>query len=106
MKESQIQTKILDVLSPYCAWLYVTTTGRFQGRGKHWFTIGFPGLSDIVGQLKDGRMLCVEVKKVGEKPTEEQYEHLRLVALYDGFGFWCDSPEQAEKYIKLSLQMQ
>jgi len=51
-------------------------------------------------------MLCVEVKKAGEKPSEEQYEHLRLVALYGGFGFWCDSPEQAEKYIKLSLQMQ
>jgi hypothetical protein len=48
---------------------------------------GFKGLSDIIGQLKDGRLLAVEVKRPGGMPTAAQVEFLGLVDRSGGIAF-------------------
>lgn len=101
MKESDIQSAIMDLLlrHPSVAWAHVTTSGKIKGRGGHWMTVGFPGLSDILGQLRDGRLLAIEVKKPGEKPTNDQLEFIRTVNDNNGVAFWTDSPDDVAEFL-------
>lgn len=96
VKESDIQSAAMDLLlrHPKVAWAFVTTSGTLKGRNGHWMKLGFPGISDIIGQLRDGRLLAIEVKKPGEKPTQLQVEFLQLVEGNKGVSGWVNSPEE------------
>ena len=100
MKESEIQTKIMNMLKkhPHVVFATVTTTGRVKYKG-YWITLGFIGLADIIGQMRDGRTLAIEVKKPGEKPTDEQLDFLDMVQRNGGISGWCDSVEGAMEVI-------
>ena len=50
-------------------------------------TFGFPGQSDITGQLRDGRRLDVECKRRGKDGTEAQLAHLNRVDRAGGVAF-------------------
>ena len=105
MKESEIQQNIILALTvhPKVAWCMVVTTGQFKVKGGyittgHYITEDqkrLTGMSDIIGQLRDGRFFCIETKKPGEEPTEEQFNYLDLVAKNGGVSGWCDSVESA-----------
>jgi len=72
----------LLLVHPKVAWAYVTSAGTVKGMGGgRPFRIGFPGLSDIIGQMCDGRLLAIEVKVPGKKPTVDQ------IVFIDGV-FW------------------
>ena len=94
MSEKKIQSDIMKMLGkhPKVAWAYVTSTGTFKGySGGKPIKIGIPGLPDIIGQMRDGRLLGIEVKVPGKKPTEEQYTFIELIDENNGLAFWCDS---------------
>jgi hypothetical protein len=59
---------------------------------KHW---GGPmskrGVSDLLGCLPDGRMLAVEVKRLGGKASEEQKAFIADVGRCGGLAFIADS---------------
>ena len=96
--ESKLQNDIMNALTdhPMVIWAYVTTSGTVRGRhGGSYFRTGFPGLPDIIGQLIDGRILGIEVKTPGKKPSEIQIEHLDLMDKYQGVAGWCDSVQGA-----------
>ena len=86
LSESEIQTAIMNKLfiHPLVAWCHVTTSGKVKGRGGHWMTLGFPGLSDIIGQTRDGKLFAAEVKAPGEDATEVQQEFIDTVNKYGG----------------------
>ena len=67
---------------PKVAWIRRMNTGTRGG-----VNFGFPGLSDLIGQLKDGRMLAIEVKRPGKMPTEAQVEFMGEVARWHGVAF-------------------
>lgn len=103
MKERDIQTAIMNmlVMHPKVAWAYVTSAGTARGiGGGRPFRIGFNGLSDIIGQLNDGRLLAIEVKMPGKKPTDTQLEFLDSVSKSNGLSFWSTSVEDAEKELE------
>ena len=52
-------------------WFYKLFIGNVEQKGK--------GVPDIVGMLRDGRLFALEVKRPGEKPTEEQAVFLAMV---------------------------
>ena len=52
-------------------------------------------MPDIMGQMRDGRVLGIEVKKPGEKPTKEQVDFLGTININNGLADWCDSVEGA-----------
>ena len=52
-------------------------------------------MSDIIGQLCDGRFFSIETKRPKEEPTEAQYEFMWLVNKYRGVSGWADSVEKA-----------
>ena len=103
MSEKEIQKIILKAIKrhPYVAWAYTTSSGYVKGvNGGQMFRVGVPGMSDIMGQMKDGRLLAIEVKVPGKKPTELQMDFIQLVNQYYGVGGWADNIETAIKIIE------
>ena len=99
MRESEIQTNIMIALGehPKVAWCMAITAGKVKV-GNRYMTLGhyitdsqkrLTGMSDIIGQLIDGRFFCIEVKKPKEKPTEEQFGFMDLVSRNKGVSGWC-----------------
>lgn len=99
--EADIQAQILRALKihPVVSW-----AGRFNsgaqvlGEGKarrfvRYHTV--KGLSDIIGQLTDGRMLAIEVKRPSGRVTEEQAAFLGLVKNSGGCAFVARSVAEA-----------
>ena len=68
------------------AWAARMNTGAIPV-GNRLFRAGFVGCSDIIGQMKDGRFLAIEVKRPGKGATPEQYAFLSRVNANDGFAF-------------------
>lgn len=85
---------------PSVAWAMVTTTGTLKIRGGYWITIGFPGVSDIIGQLRDGRLFAVEVKQPGEMPTKVQRDFIELVIRNGGSACWVVSVEEVAEFLR------
>jgi hypothetical protein len=100
MKESDVQKAILKMLKshPKVGWAYITSSGYVKGLGGgKMFRVGVPGMSDIMGQMKDGRLLAIEVKVPGKRPTESQMQFIADVNRFYGIAGWADSVETAMK---------
>lgn len=69
-------------------WFYKLFVGRREQKGK--------GLPDIIGVLRGGKILAIEVKRPGEKPTEEQAEFLSMVAECGGVSGVANNWQQAK----------
>ena len=66
------------------AWCERQNTGAAKVGGR-FIKFGWTGCSDILGQLKDGRLLAVEVKRPkGGKLTDDQILFLELVRQHGG----------------------
>ena len=59
---------------------------------KHWSgPMSKRGVSDLLGCLPDGRMLAVEVKRLGGKPTGDQLSFIKDIQRCGGLAFIADS---------------
>ena len=81
--ERDIQRAILDLLErhPKVAWAQRMNTGAVKRHGRM-IRFGFPGCPDIIGQMKDGRILGLEVKKDGGYASIEQRSQIALMQLH------------------------
>lgn len=68
------------------AWAERQNTGAAQ-IGKSFIRFGWRGCSDIIGQLKGGQLLAVEVKAPKGKLRPEQEQFLSLVRRFGGVAF-------------------
>lgn len=69
------------------AWCERQNTGAAKVGGR-FIRFGWRGCSDILGQLKDGRLLAVECKRLkGGKLSDDQTFFLELVREYGGVSF-------------------
>ena len=69
------------------AWCERQNTGAAKVGGR-FIKFGWKGCSDILGQLKDGRLLAVECKRLkGGKLTDEQTFFLERVRQHGGVSF-------------------
>lgn len=103
--ERDVQAAILQLLARHPK---VAFAGRFnrgavrtEHKGKdgnvkrgYYQMNSIPGFSDIHGMLKGGRALYIEVKRRGEKPTDEQATFLAQVGAHGGFGMVADDAQQ------------
>ena len=102
MKESDIQSSIMIALGehPAVAWVCVTSTGTYKGlKGGRPIKIGIPGMPDIIGQMRDGRLLGLEVKKPGEVPKPVQHEFLDMISKNGGVSGYATNVEQAMQVV-------
>ena len=101
MTEQAIQKQILKALPLHknVAWLERINVGKVF-IGKRFVTFGFKGCSDLVGQMKDGRFLAIEVKKPRGKTTKEQRKFIELVQTNGGVSGIARSIDDALEIVK------
>lgn len=104
-KEGKIQGDIVNALRyhPKVAWCSVVSSGTHRMKWGA-LKVGYyntatekqvPGMSDIIGQLTDGRFFSIEVKEPGSKPTKEQEKYIHLVNRFGGVSGWADNTAAA-----------
>ncbi len=86
--EAAALAEVLQVLQhhPLVAWANRQNSGVAR-RGGRFVRFGWPGCSDVLGQLKDGRLLAVECKAPKGKLQADQAEFLSLVRRFGGVAF-------------------
>lgn len=84
--EAQVLSAVLQAINTHksVAWHQRMNTGAGKlvykdGEASRFLRFGFPGCPDIIGQLRDGRFLAVEVKRPSGKLSDEQKQFLALV---------------------------
>lgn len=112
--EGKVQDGVIEYLAmrhdvKFCM---VMTCGKMRGAGGRMYTLGklhpdMPvgedlAISDVIGMMDDGRLLGVEVKRPGERPTDAQYRFMYLVAMSGGTAFWVDSVAQVPVFMRIS----
>ena len=101
LTEVEIQAEVLVALRshPAVAFVHRQNSGVFRASART-IKAGFPGCPDIIGMLKGGRYLAVEVKKRGCKPSQEQSTFLDKVAESGGAAFVAHSAAEAVEWIE------
>lgn len=99
-REATIQKAIIAYLNlhPNVAWCVRLNSGVMTIEGRL-FKASFRGCSDIIGQLKDGRFLAVEVKRPNRKPTDDQAAFLHKVSSNGGVALVASSIDDVERNI-------
>lgn len=87
-------------LHPAVAFAYRVNTGAMQVDGR-WVKFGPRGQPDICGMLKGGRALYFECKRVGGKPSVEQWGFLKAVKDAGGLAGWGGLKQLQEMIDKL-----
>ena len=94
-KESEIQHTILEWLrwqGVYC-WKQ-NTSGIYKHSTGKYIPSGMKGVSDILGILKGGIFLAIEVKRPKHQPTETQQYFLDKITKNGGVAFCAHSIEE------------
>lgn len=95
--ESEIQKACIDWLNTIPGVkVWRQNTGGMSGEhnGKKWYMkFGQKGQADITG-ICNGIRVEIEVKRPGEKPTDDQRDWLRIIGMHFGIAFWTDSIER------------
>ena len=72
---------------PAVAWAHRQNSGAYLTPEGAFVRFGWPGCSDVIGQLRDGRLLAVEVKSPAGRLRPEQQQFLNLVNQAGGVAF-------------------
>jgi len=109
-KEPHIVQGIVQYLklSGFIVWRQNTGATKFTDRTgrEQMVRFGFPGLSDVLGILPDGRFLAIEVKKPGGRVSPEQKAFLEAATMNKALAFVAFSADEvaarfrAEGYVK------
>jgi len=86
--EAAALCEVLKVLRnhPAVAWAERQNSGAMKV-GQRFVRFGWRGCSDVLGQLKDGRLLACEVKATAGRLRPEQAVFLERVRQYGGTAF-------------------
>jgi len=101
--EQSIIKAILEYLSYNNIFAWRNNAGAFpiESNGKwRYFRAGFAGISDIIGILPDGRMLCIEVKTKKGVVSFKQQLFLDTIKRSGGLAFVARSVEDVRQKLK------
>ena len=99
--ESKIMHRIMTALSEKGCFVMRTNSGvYFDSKGNR-ITVGFKGLSDLVGFRPDGRFFALEIKTPTGRPTEEQIRFLDFCLTHGAIAGIARSPEDALKIVEV-----
>ena len=104
MTEKQIQKTILDFLHyhPNIAWAERINVGAHvvnDRNSRRFIRYAFKGCSDVIGQLKNGQLLAVEVKSQKGKLTHYQSEFLKKVNDNGGVALVVRSVDELQNHL-------
>jgi len=107
MKEKRSENAVVSEILEYLNWkgiyawhnknisTYDPRTNRFRRFGKYQIS----GVSDILGILKNGKMLCIECKTGYNKASNMQREFINNINKNGGVAFVAYGIEDVEKYL-------
>jgi hypothetical protein len=98
-KEADVLRAVLDLCRkhPAVGWCRRMSVGQVDLGGGNRLPFGFVGCSDIIGQMKDGRFMALEVKReIGGHATEAQLKFIYTVRGFGGVAGVCRSAEEAQ----------
>lgn len=98
--EKDIQRQILDWLQWQGVYCWKNHSTGIKKENGSWIPVGKKGVSDILGILKGGIFLAIEVKSKRGKITVEQQEFLDSITTNQGIAFVARSLEDCEKNLK------
>lgn len=103
--EAAALVEVLKVLRnhPAVAWCERQNTGAAKVGGR-FIRFGWRGCSDVIGQLKDGRLLAVECKAPKGRLRPEQDEFLSLVRRFGGVAFMARNANDVFSEIGKGIQ--
>ena len=101
--EKDVQSSVLAAIRahPKVAWCGRINSGtavaqNVNGSARYTRFHTINGMSDLLGQMKDGRMLALEIKRDHHgRPTEDQAAFLAKVKENNGVAGWCYSIDGA-----------
>lgn len=104
-KETEIVRSILDYLAfrpdIFC---WRNNTGSFvlkgEGGSNRFFRAGLKGSADILGIIRGGRMIAIEVKRPGGKLSDDQSYFLERINKLGGIAFVATSIDDVETMIE------
>ena len=70
-----------------------------DGTKSQWLRFSWRGAPDLIGQLTDGRILCVEVKRPSGRLRPEQEMFLATVRNQGGVAFVARSQDDVERHL-------
>ncbi len=94
--EKAVLSACLQLLAvhPKVAWAVRMNTGAWKTEDGRYIKFGSKGMSDIIGQLRNGKLLAVECKRPGKMPSADQNAFLFKVNENQGYGLWVDSVDR------------
>jgi hypothetical protein len=98
--ETDIQKSILAYLSLFGFFWKARTTGLWDAKRKIFRTSMMKGVSDIVGVLRGGRFMSVEVKRPGHEPTPHQILFMQRVRAAGGIAIVASSVENVSHILQ------
>lgn len=105
-KEADVLSAVLTALKyhPAVAWAHRMNTGAGKvlrkGKVSQFMRWGFPGCPDVLGQLRDGRLLAVETKRPSGVTTQEQESFLECVRANGGVAVVARSVDDLMEALK------
>jgi hypothetical protein len=100
--ESQVLTAVLALLRrhPAVAWVERMQVGAYE-TDERYIRYGFVGLSDVIGQMKTGAFLAVEVKREhGGRVSAAQQAFIDKVRAHGGVAGVVRSVEETQLLLK------
>lgn len=102
--ETQLKKQVLEWLnyqSGVFAWSSGTGTFFIKDKGKtRCFRAGIKGMSDILGIIKGGVFLAIELKVKYNQPTIDQKMFLEKIKGLGGIGIVAHSLDEVIAYLK------
>ena len=102
--EQQIQKQILDYLRYRGIFCWKNNTaGIFVKARNTYIPSHAPGVADILGILKDGRFLAIEVKSPTGRVSPHQQQFLDEITARGGLAFVARSVDDAQGHLNRLL---
>lgn len=94
-RETVLMRKIMVALSERGCFVLRSNAGVYFDSQGNRVTVGFPGLSDLIGCTPQGRFFALEVKLPGEIPRQNQLEFLETMKDRGAIAGWCTTIPEA-----------
>lgn len=105
--EANVQGAVLEFLryAPTVAWAFRMNTGaakfdKRDGSGQYFVRFGFPGMSDILGQMRTGQFLAIECKRRTGRKSDEQKAFIAMVRKHNGLAGFAKSIDDAQAILR------
>ena len=101
-REQPILNAILQMLRlhPKVAWVARINSGAYKTPDGRYIRFGFPGCPDVLGQMRDGRILMIEVKAHDGRVTPEQAHMISVSRAYNGVAGIARSVDEALEIVE------